>query len=280
MQQSYYMTTSLSLTSSPHSNLFWNPEEDQVLLDHVSIYGNTNWTLCAQKVNELGFAFKNDTNCKDRYKNALKSCEEVQKKEPWSYDEDQKIIDFVLLNKDKRDLPWKKIPKGYLPGRNRDKIKDRWNNTLKINKEILQIHEVSFLFEEFSSRRKKRKIDKTEKTQVSGTQERDISRESKSRNKQLRVTHDGGPSAFTPYHQLQLKNAPQQLKVTQAAAGLLFNPSLSFGMQPPLISPVPSLLMPTPPSGLYGNLPGAFTIYPSRITPLSLSLTNNPGELS
>ena len=98
--------------------LKWSPLEDRDLEAAVNIYGTKNWKLVATMV-----PGRNGKQCRERWLGQI--CPTV-KKEEWSYEEDQILIDCQVKCGNK----WTVIA-NLIPGRSATSIKNRWNWLLR-----------------------------------------------------------------------------------------------------------------------------------------------------
>ena len=117
----------------------WTLLEDTALLNLISNYGLTNWTLIAEELNKINKKiYRNGKQCRERWHNHL---DPNIKKKKWSTEEED-----ILLNKQlKYGNKWSIISK-YLPGRTDNSIKNYFYSKLRkyIRKILKQIQKEKF----------------------------------------------------------------------------------------------------------------------------------------
>ncbi|KAJ3450903.1 transcription repressor myb5 [Anaeramoeba flamelloides] len=96
----------------------WTEDEDKLLRKYVKLFGDSKWSKVADKIPR-----RTSKQCRERWKNQL---DPTIKRTPWTKEEDK-----ILIEKHKEfGNKWSKI-KDFLPGRPDNRIKNRWNSTLK-----------------------------------------------------------------------------------------------------------------------------------------------------
>ncbi|KAJ3426410.1 transcription repressor myb5 [Anaeramoeba flamelloides] len=96
----------------------WTEEEDKLLKKYVKLFGDSKWSKVADSIPR-----RTSKQCRERWKNQL---DPRIKTTPWTKEEDK-----ILIEKHKEfGNKWSKI-KEFLPGRPDNRIKNRWNSTLK-----------------------------------------------------------------------------------------------------------------------------------------------------
>jgi len=117
----------------------WTDQEDSTLLNLISNYGLTNWTLIAEELNKANKKiYRNGKQCRERWHNHL---DPNIKKKKWSTQEEE-----ILLNKQlKYGNKWSIISK-FLPGRTDNSIKNYFYSKLRkyIRKILKQIQKEKF----------------------------------------------------------------------------------------------------------------------------------------
>ncbi|CAG9322331.1 unnamed protein product [Blepharisma stoltei] len=96
----------------------WSPEEDKALKTAVEYYGEENWNVIANEVEQ-----RNAKQCRDRYM-TLKA---GPKKGPWQPHETAKLLEWV---KYEGPTEWQSCAL-QIPGRSARQCFDRWRKTLK-----------------------------------------------------------------------------------------------------------------------------------------------------
>lgn len=104
------------------SQKIWSPEEDETILRLIKKYGK-NWKLISEMLGS-----KNGKQIRERYINKL---DPRIKREDWSEEEDQKILELYS----KLGSKWSEISK-TLPGRPENKVKNRFYSFIQKNYEI------------------------------------------------------------------------------------------------------------------------------------------------
>lgn len=100
----------------------WSPEEDEIIRQYVACNGTKNWTKLATLLpGRIG------KQCRERWRNHL---DPSNSKDPWTPEEDQKLIELHRQYGNK----WVTIA-SFIPGRSDNHIKNRWNSTLKKREE-------------------------------------------------------------------------------------------------------------------------------------------------
>ena len=96
-------------------------EEDKRLKKLVNILGDKSWPMIAAAMGEG----RTTRQCRERYKTYLSP---DLKNDPWTPEEDQKLIRFV----DQYGTKWATIAHCF-PGRSDNNLKNRWNTYLSRN---------------------------------------------------------------------------------------------------------------------------------------------------
>jgi hypothetical protein len=96
----------------------WTRDEDEVIIDFVTRFGNKNWTKLADLLpGRIG------KQCRERWRNHL---DPDNNREPWTPEEDALLIQLH----EQHGNQWVKIAT-LMRGRSDNHIKNRWNSTLR-----------------------------------------------------------------------------------------------------------------------------------------------------
>ena len=104
------------------SHKIWSSEEDETILKLIKKYGK-NWKLISEMLGS-----KNGKQIRERFINKL---DPSIKKEDWSEEEDQRILELYS----KLGSRWSEISK-HLPGRPENKVKNRFYSFIQKNYDI------------------------------------------------------------------------------------------------------------------------------------------------
>jgi hypothetical protein len=99
----------------------WSKEEDEMLLNAVTMYGTKNWKLVSNVVSG-----RNQVQCLHRWTKILQP---GLTKGPWSIDEDRKLLQWV---KREGACRWTSCAE-FIKGRSGKQCRERWLNTLNPN---------------------------------------------------------------------------------------------------------------------------------------------------